>query len=363
MMSPRKHFLSIFISIFIAFLLAGSPVAASEKNKKAGGVAADKRVAHVLWRNPGAVERLDFAGGPGGRSGSPRPPFRFLEEDRDGHNPKVKVMDAAGRRWSVKWGDEVHAETFAARLVWAAGYDVPPSYFVARGQIQRVKVLTRAAQYVGAQGDFTNARFSLRDKTFKLLKKEDWDWSWKENPFVGTKELNGLKILMMLTSNWDNKDGRARDWGSNTGIREIAIGGRKTWIYMVTDWGATMGKWGGVMRREKWDCENYTEQTSHFIKGVRDGEVEWGFHGNHTEDTTQGIHLEDVKWLLQYVGRITDQQIRNGLQASGATPEEVECFARAVRQRITQMQSLGNSTSAAPAPKTSQLTPVTRPRL
>lgn len=337
-MSIPRH----LVSILVALLLAGSSAAASN-NKKVAGSAVGRRVTHVLWRNPGAVEKLDFAGGPGGPSRAPRPPFRFLEEDRDGSSPKVKVRDATGRRWSVKWGDEVHAETFASRLVWAAGYDVPPSYFVARGQIQGLKALTRASKYVDAHGRFTDARFSLRDKTFQRLKKEDW--SWKENPFMGTRELNGLKILIMLTSNWNNKDGRPRDWGSNTGIRETAIGGRKTWIYLVTDWGATMGKWGGVMRRQKWDCESYTEQTSDFIKGVRDGVVEWGFQGNHTEDTTQGIRLEDVKWILRYIGSITDQQIRSGLKASGATPEEMECFTRAIRQRITRMHALVKSTS------------------
>ncbi len=338
MISPRKHFLSILISIFIALLLAASPAAVPEKNKKAGDVAAGKGVAHVLWRDPGDVENLDFVWGPGGQALAPQPPFRFLEEDRDGYNPKVKVMDAAGRRWSVKWDKEAHAETFASRLAWAAGYDVPANYFVPAGQIQDLKVLTRAAKYVGAQGEFTNARFSLRDESFNLLKEEDW--SWKKNPFLGTRELNGLKIIMMLTSNWDNKDGRSLDWGSNTGIREISMDGQKTWSYLVTDWGATMGKWGGKFQRGKWDCENYTDQTSRFIKGVRDGEVRWGFYGNHTGDTTQGIRVADVKWLLQYVGRITDEQIRTGLKASGANPEEVECFTQAVRQRIRQMQSV-----------------------
>ncbi len=351
MISPRKHFLFILISIFITFSLAGSPAAASEKNKKAGGVAAAKHVAQVLWRNPGAVEKLDFAGGPGGRSGAPKPPFRFVEENLSGTNPKVKVTDATGRHWSVKWGPEVHAETFAARLVWAAGYDVTPNYFLPRGQIHGVKGLTRAKKYVDEKGNFTNARFSLRDKPFKLLKDEDWDWN--KNPFVGTPEFNGLKILMMLTSNWDLKDTRNADADgeTNNGIREIPIRGRTTRIYMVTDWGSSMGKWGGFAGREKWDCKGYAQQTPNFIKGMKDGLVEWGFRGKHTEDATHAIGLEDVKWLLLYVGRITDQQIRNGLKASGATPEEVECFTGAVRQRIRQMQSLVKSTGAPPVPK------------
>ena len=45
-------------------------------------------------------------------------------------------------------------------------------------------------------------------------------WAWHDNPFVGTPELNGLKILMMLMSNWDNKDVRDVARGSNTAIFE-----------------------------------------------------------------------------------------------------------------------------------------------
>jgi len=53
-----------------------------------------------------------------------------------------------------------------------------------------------------------------------------------------------------------------------------------------------------------------------------------------------------VKWLLQYVGRITDDQIRTGLKASGATPDEVECFTKAIRDRINQLNRLSASVAS-----------------
>jgi hypothetical protein len=42
---------------------------------------------------------------------------------------------------------------------------------------------------------------------------------------------------------------------------------------------------------------------------------------------------------MQYLSRITDDQIRAGLRASGATPDEVTCFTSAVRDRINQLQA------------------------
>ena len=52
------------------------------------------------------------------------------------------------------------------------------------------------------------------------------------------------------------------------------------------------------------------------------------------------ISGSDMKWLLQYIGRISDDQIRVGLKASGATQEESQCFTKALRDRILQMQIL-----------------------
>ena len=101
-----------------------------------------------------------------------------------------------------------------------------------------------------------------------------------------------------------------------------------------------MGKWGNFFSREKWDCKGFAKQTPDFVKGLSQGFVEWGFSGQHTKDFTQGISVDDVKWLLQYIGRITDDQLRAGLLASGATSGEASCFASAIRDRINQLKNL-----------------------
>jgi hypothetical protein len=92
----------------------------------------------ILWHDPGAVESLDFVGGVGGRAAAPKPPFTFIEENLSGSNPKIRVSDATGMEWNVKFGTEVNAETFATRMAWATGYFVEPDYFVASGRVQNV---------------------------------------------------------------------------------------------------------------------------------------------------------------------------------------------------------------------------------
>lgn len=292
----------------------------------------------ILWNDPGNVEKLDFAGGAGGHENAPEPPFAFIEENLSGSNPKVRIIDAKGVRWSVKFGPEVNAEVFATRIAWACGYFVDPAYFIPEGKIDDLGELTRAGKHIGSDGSFKNARFERqREKGVKNLDEAD-SWSWVRNPFLGSMELKGLKVIMMLVSNWDNKDVRDVKRGSNTAIYQYPMGDTTEDRHLVTDWGGSMGKWGGYLNREKWDCRGYTQQTPKFVIGIRGDYFVWGYTGQHTKDFTDGITISDVRWLLRTLGRITDSQLRDGLQASGATPEEVDCFARAVRDRINQLK-------------------------
>jgi hypothetical protein len=168
----------------------------------------------------------------------------------------------------------------------------------------------------------------------KFLAAEQW--SWTGNPFAGTRELNGLKVLTMLLSNWDNKDSSNTWQGSNTGIVERA--GQR--IYFVTDWGQSMGAWKGWILGEPWNCAKYRDQTARFVRGTRGNKVRFGFRGQHTRPFAEDITVEDVGWFLQYLGRVTPAQIRLGLLASGATAEEERCFTNAILARIEQLRSV-----------------------
>ncbi len=292
----------------------------------------------VIWQNPGSVETLDLVGGSTGRAKAPKPPFTFVEESLSGSNPKIRVSDANGVRWTAKFGTEVNAETFATRLVWAVGYFVEPAYFVPSGKIVGVGKLTRAKDFVKSDGSFTDARFEMqKEKNVKKLEEEE-SWGWIQNPFVGSKELNGLKVMLMLTSNWDNKDVRDAKRGSNTAIFRTPVGSRVEDRYLVTDWGGSMGKWGGYLSREKWDCKGFNSQSKDFVKGVKGEMVQFGYSGQHTDDFKNAIRVSDVQWLMQYLGRITDAQLQSGLKASGATPDEAACFTTALRDRINQLK-------------------------
>ena len=303
----------------------------------------------LLWHDPGTIEYLDLAGGAGGRGHAPRGPYRYVESDNSGTSPKLTVRDIDSKVWTVKWGPEVKAENFTSRLVWAMGYYSEPVYYVRSGRIRGVHDAGNANKYISKTGYFRDARFELRSNASGKFLSEH-DWTWKTNPFVGTRELNGLKILIMLASNWDNKD--ARDNGSNTGILERGTGANREWVYLVTDWGGSMGKWGNFFSREKWDCDGFRAQTPDFIKKVEDGTVRFGFTGKHDDDFKEGITPSDVRWLMHYLGRVSDAQLRAALVASGASRHELECFTPALRSRINQLRSVARIKSNGRRPET-----------
>ena len=298
--------------------------------------AADSKA--LLWQRPGRITIADWIWGPGGQARAPQAPFEFIEEDFNGTNPKVKVRDANGERWTVKFGGEDHSDVFAARLLFAVGYTAQPTYYVPSGVIVGVHGLKRAKPFIGKQGEFAYARFKLRESK-KVTRVEGVDWSWVDNPFVGSHELNGLKILMMLLSNWDAKDSRDRK-GSNTAVYAESSPSGDELLYSFDDWGATLGTWGGFFSRDKWNPDGFSRQTRDFASSVDGQSIRWGYRGKHGKDITSGIRIEDVRWLLTYLSEVSDEDLRAGLQASGATPPEIGAYAQSLRERISQLQRL-----------------------
>ena len=291
---------------------------------------------HRIWRHP--PETLDLTAGPGGRDGTPTPPFVFLEEHTGGTQPCCSVRDARGRQWRVKWGHEVRCETFAVRLAWACGYYAEITHFVPSGTIEECRNLQTTRNHIGEGGRFADARFELEDSSLHKL-FEEHSWAWNDNPFVGTRELDGLKIVVMLLSNWDTKDRRDVARGSNTAIFEQRVS-RWRWEarYLITDWGGSMGRWGSnIVTRGRWDVDGFEAQTPEFVTGVSNGCLTFGYAGQRTADIAKGITVEHARWVYQSARRVTGPDLSSGLRASGATEQEASRFASAFLDRIEQI--------------------------
>ena len=81
--------------------------------------------APILWRDPGPIAEKNLAQGPTSAERAPKPPFTFLEEDLSGSKPKVKVTDANGVVWKVKFAGTERTVTdgpFAETKELVAGF-------------------------------------------------------------------------------------------------------------------------------------------------------------------------------------------------------------------------------------------------
>jgi len=280
----------------------------------------------AIREDRGDIATLDLFLGIGSTEGMPKAPFQFKEEDKTGTNPKIKVIDANGVKWNVKFDEEVHAEVAASRLVWAFGYMVEESYFVPSGQVNGVKGLTRAKKFVGADGSFTNAMFEKRPNDIARRKQP---WSWSSNPFSGTKELSGLILLNVLVNNWDAKQ-------DNNGVLGMfdKNGGVNEW-YTVCDWGGTFGKFGSVFSHSKWNPRDFERQS--YIDGVSGNMLKLHYSGKMSG--SHSVPLEHARWFMGMASRLTDDQIRQAFKASGATADETESFTNKLRNKINELKT------------------------
>jgi hypothetical protein len=272
----------------------------------------------VLWTTPANIGSRNLYLGPGGTA--MRPNLRritFLEEDKGGYSgTKYRIRDGAGREWVAKIGKEAQSEAAAVRLLWAVGYETEVNYLVPR--------LT-----IPGKGTFEEVRLEARPAGDK---RQD-EWKWEQNPFVGTPQFQGLKIMMLFLENWDIKD-------SNNEI--IQARGTNRLRYVVSDLGATFGKTGGLpvlwtITRSRNNPEDY--EKAEFVKEVEGNRVKFRYSGKK-KDLFENITVADARWLSGWLSRLSRRQVRDAFRAANYNREEIETLTDAVLERIAQLRTL-----------------------
>lgn len=301
----------------------------------------------VLWRDPGNISARNLRYGPGSENLAPAAPFTFVKEDKSGESPKFEIKDSRGVEWRVKLGEEAQSETVATRLVWSVGYFAEEAYYLDRARIIGLKRLSRGRKYV--EGDtVVGARFEPRRKNVS----RGTEWDWDKNPFVGRRELSGLKILMILLNNYDARKG-------NNTILLVGDRQRARPHYYVTDLGATLGRAGGLGgKRTKNNLKDFL--STRFVMGVEDdGSVEFDYDTRPTklgmftvlyppyylgqvkkEKSMRGIPIEHAKWIGSLLSQLTEEQLRDAFNAAQYDEETREGFVTALRDRIKQLVAL-----------------------
>jgi hypothetical protein len=335
----------IYTAVFLALLLGLSSVVPTAQEKPKAGEQQQPTGKPVLWRDPGDISSLNLLAGPGGDEMKPDlSKITYIRDEQTGYSVKYHVKDGAGRTWVVKVGNEARPETAALRLVSALGYVGEINYLVPCVQIPgAAKPRKEVPRCEG--GGFADARFEARSEDAKRLDI----WSWKNNPFTGTKEFKGLAISMALINNWDLKD------ENNKIVSVKGADGQNELHYIISDLGATFGKTGGGITHSRNEPDNYAK--SKFINGVEGGLVRFAYSGKN-QFLFDNITVEDARWIASLLARLADHQIEDAFRAADFKPEEVQALVSAVRGRIDELIRV---TGATPATSTPTPTPIPTP--
>jgi hypothetical protein len=268
-----------------------------------------------LWAPP---ERdRDLFSGVGGKRLAPDPVVRFtvIEMKRGGFSRGYTVKDPKGREWSTKFPPEAGPEVVASRLLWGIGYHQPPVYYLAEWHADKAT----------SPNPQLPSRFRERAPDLHGLEADD-TWSYYENPFVGTQQLNGLLVLHAMLGNSDLKDTQNAIY-----VLKETFEGAQRW-YVARDLGQTFGR-TGALDPPRGDVDVF-EQTP-FIKGVHDGYVRFEYKGRH-KALFQRITPADVRWICERLSQLSDRQMQDAFRAAGYPKVTADRFIRRLEQKIAE---------------------------
>ena len=269
-----------------------------------------------LWERPADIGSQDLFFGPWGPERAPDPDatYTFIEEKQGGVNPGMTARDPAGRVWKVKQPPldgrlaEGPIEVVLSRVLSAVGYHQPPVYFVPTFTVTDASGTRRTL----------GGRFRLSDRSLKDV----GEWSWQQNPFVGTRPYQGLLVILLMFNSSDLKN-------SNNTLYELR--GRGERWYVVRDLGTALGGTGRVTPPRG---EIDVFERHGFIEGVENGFVQFEYHGWHQELVRGRITSEDVSWACRLLAGLTDSQWREAFLAGGYEPALADRFIRRLQAKI-----------------------------
>ncbi len=311
-----------FTVLFLSFLLLTISVSAQKEKKmvESSGKA-------VMWEKVNIPQR-DLFYGPGGKQMMPDlSNITYIKEEKSGHNKKYRIKDGSGKVWVAKLGREARPETAAVRLLWALGYKTEINYLVPEITIP-------------GKGTFKNVRLEARPENIDRL----YEWKWKDNPFVGTNELQGLKIMMVFFKNWDVLDLQNK-------VLEVNGKNGKAYHFIISDLGATFGKLGNNnlpiiyrLGRSTGNPKDYSR--SILIREVEDDEVELSYKGKN-RGVFKDIKVENAVWLSKLMTQLTDKQISDAFRAANYSKEDVAIYTKAVKAKIAELEQLSKEQNLA----------------
>ncbi len=246
----------------------------------------------------------------------------FVSVEKGGHSLKYKIKDGSGQKWVAKIGDEAQSETASVRLLSALGYKTETVYLIPR--------LT-----IPTKGTYSNVRLEARPENVDRGK----NWRWGQTPFEGTRQMQGLKLMMAFLNNWDMKE-----------LNNVILKRNGQQQYVISDLGVSFGKPGKirlplfwVIGRSRNNPDHYSK--SKFVKETDKGMVKLAYYGKH-RGMMKNFTVADARWLADLLTQLSDKQIRDAFRAANYSAADINTLTRAVKDRISQLDRAASPRSA-----------------
>lgn len=278
-----------------------------------------------LWQEPLDLKQRDLFHGAGGERQRPQTAsFSFVAADTSGWSPGFDVQDADGMGWSVKLGPEAQSEVVSSRILWAIGFHQPPTYYIEQWSLT---------------GQQSSAQQAGRFRPELPAQKVMGDWSWYENPFIGSRPYGGLVVANLILNSWDWKTSNNKIYQLGTPARGV------TRWFVVRDLGASLGKTTyptvlklfrlrGFGQGTRNDVNDFEAQG--FIRRVDGGSrIVFDYRGIY-RDVIDSVTPADVRWTCELLARLSDQQWNDAFRAGGYDSQQTARYVRKIREKIAQ---------------------------
>ena len=229
------------------------------------------------------------------------------------------VLDNEGRQWCVEArkvsateqaqleaSREAKAVALGASVVAALGYWVEDT-LISRSDVKVEGVVLRSALWRLARPP-----------------DEEWRaWTWQSNPFVGSQQLQGLKVALLLlgVTDFEHSPGEWTKRGEDA-------------IYFAGPFRRSLGYRDGILSGGAGNLKRYRDSTL----VVRS---EGGFLRTESKaPSLQGLSLSDAQWLAGRANNLSRMALVEAGVSAGFSPEDATAFADGFQRRVSVVLSL-----------------------
>jgi hypothetical protein len=278
-----------------------------------------------LWADPEDVAQRDLLWGSATRDNAPSKSdvYTVLGLDKTGYSKGYDVKGADGREWSIKLGREVQPEIVLSRILWALGYHQPETYYMTGWQLEG-----------SWDSEGEPARFRLQSDH-----ESDGEWEWLDNPFAGTRPLQGLIAINLLLNNHDLKTSNNRVYRLRNPNAEPQR------QYVVQDIGSALGMPRGLpyFRGTRNDIDDY--ESLKLIRRIDGSAVQLDYRGQHA-DVLERLRPADVLWACELMSKLSDAQLDDAFKAADYPPDIRQRYITKLREKIQEGLALRSDRQA-----------------